>query len=134
MGDGLGALLPILGGVQWISGLILASAALNRARTWDGGGGLVARVAARIAIALFILAALDLLVRATGIFAYLDDYLPPDFGNETWHVRALLILCAAGWLMLLIAGAVNATLGVGERRRTAAEELRRRMGGRRTPY
>jgi hypothetical protein len=134
MGDGLGTLLPILGGVQWISGLVLAFAALNRARTWDGGGGLVARIAARIAIGLFVLAAVDLLLRATSASDYIENYLPRDFDNETWHVRALLIMCAAGWLMLLVAGTVNATLGVGERRRSAAEELRRRMGGRRTPY
>jgi hypothetical protein len=134
MGNGLGALLPILGGVQWISGLILSVAALRRARMYEGTGGLVARWAARIAIGFFIIAAIDLLIRATGASFFLANYLPRDFDRETWHVRALLILCAAGWLMLVVAAAVNATLGVGERRRSAAEELRRRMGGRRTPY
>jgi hypothetical protein len=134
MGDGLGTLLPILGGVQWISGLVLAVAALGRARAYGSGGGTVARVAARLAILLFIVAALDLLLRTSGASVYIANYLPEDFDRETWHVRALLIVCAAAWLLLLVAASVNASLGVGERRRSAAEELRRRMGGRRTPY
>jgi hypothetical protein len=134
MGDGLGTLLPILGGIQWISGLVLSVAALRRARAYDRHGGLLARVTARLAIALFIIAALDLILRASGAGIYLANWLPPDFNRDTWHLRALLILCAAAWLMLLVAASVNASLGVGERRRTAAEELRRRMGGRRTPY
>jgi hypothetical protein len=134
MGDGLGTLLPILGGVQWISGLVLAVAALRRARAYGRGGGTVARVAARFAIVLFIIAALDLLLRASGASVHIATYLPRDFDRETWHVRALLIVCGAAWLLLLIAASVNASLGVGERRRSAAEELRRRMGGRRTPY
>jgi hypothetical protein len=134
MGDGLGTLLPILGGVQWISGLVLSVAALRRARGFDGRGGFLARVSARVAIALFIIAALDLTLRASGASVYLANWLPSDFNRDTWHLRALLILCGGAWLMLLIAASVNASLGVGERRRSAAEELRRRMGGRRTPY
>jgi hypothetical protein len=134
MGDGLGTLLPILGGIQWISGLVLSVAALRRARAFDRRGGFVARTSARLAIALFITAALDLILRASGAGVYLANWLPPDFNRDTWHLRALLIVCAAAWLMLLIAGSVNASLGVGERRRSAAEELRRRMGGRRTPH
>jgi hypothetical protein len=134
MGDGLGTLLPILGGIQWISGLVLSVAALRRARAYERRGGLLARVTARLAIALFIIAALDLILRASGAGVYLANWLPPDFNKDTWHLRALLIVCAAAWLMLLVAASVNASLGVGERRRTAAEELRRRMGGRRTPY
>lgn len=134
MGDGLGTLLPILGGIQWIAGLVLSVAALRRARSFEGRGGFLARVSARLAIALFIIAALDLVIRASGAGVYLADWLPADFNRDTWHLRALLIVCAAAWLMLLIAGSVNASLGVGERRKSAAEELRRRMGGRRTPY
>ncbi|HET6701994.1 MAG TPA: hypothetical protein VFH14_09330 [Gemmatimonadaceae bacterium] len=134
MGDGLGTLLPILGGIQWISGLVLAVAALRRARTYDRPGGLLARTSARLAIVLFSVAALDLLLRASGLSARVANWLPADFNRDTWHVRALLIICGAAWLMLLIAASVNASLGVGERRRSAAEELRRRMGGRRTPY
>lgn len=134
MGDGLGTLLPILGGIQWISGLVLAVAVLRRARTYDRPSGLLARTSARLAIVLFIVAALDLLLRASGLSAPVANWLPADFNRDTWHVRALLIICAAAWLMLLIAASVNASLGVGERRRSAAEELRRRMGGRRTPY
>jgi hypothetical protein len=134
MGDGLGTLLPVLGGIQWISGLVLAIAALRRARAYERPGGLLARVTARIAIALFVVAALDLVLRATGASIYLANWLPPDFNRDTWHLRTLLIICAAAWLMLLVAGSVNASLGVGERRRSAAEELRRRMGGRRTTY
>ncbi len=134
MGDGLGTLLPILGGVQWISGLVLAVAALRRARAYGGGGGTAARLAARLAIFLFIVAALDLVLGASGASVHVATYLPRDFNRETWHVRTLLVICGAAWLLLLIAGSVNASLGVGERRRSAAEELRRRMGGRRTPY
>ena len=134
MGDGLGTLLPILGGIQWISGLVLSVAALRVARVYDRRAGLVARVSARLAIALFIVAALDLIFRASGAGIHLANWLPRDFNRDTWHLRTLLILCGAAWLMLLIAGSVNASLGVGERRRSAAEELRRRMGGRRTPY
>ena len=134
MGDGLGTLLPILGGIQWISGLVLSVAALRRARAFDRRGGFLARVSARLAIALFIVAALDLILRASGASVYIANWLPADFNRDTWHLRALLIVCGAAWLMLLIAGSVNASLGVGERRRSAAEELRRRMGGRRTPY
>ena len=134
MGDGLGALLPILGGIQWISGLVLAIAALRRARAYERRGGFLARVTARLAIALFIAAALDLVLRTTGASIYLANWLPPDFNRDIWHLRTLLIICGAAWLMLLIAASVNASLGVGERRRSAAEELRRRMGGRRTPY
>jgi hypothetical protein len=134
MGDGLGTLLPVLGGIQWISGLVLAIAAVRRARSYEGRGGFLARVSARLAIALFSTAALDLVLRASGASIYLANWLPPDFNRDTWHLRALLILCAGAWLMLLIAASVNASLGVGERRRSAAEELRRRMGGRRTPY
>jgi hypothetical protein len=133
MGDGLGTLLPILGGIQWISGLVLAIAALRRARAYDRSGGFLARVTARFAILLFIVAALDLVLRASGAGLYLANWLPPDFDRDIWHLRTLLIICAAGWLMLLVAGSVNASLGVGERRRSAAEELRRRMGARRTP-
>jgi hypothetical protein len=133
MGDGLGILLPILGGIQWISGLVLAIAALRRARAYDRPGGLLARITARFAILLFIVAALELMLRASGAGIYLANWLPPDFDRDIWHLRTLLIICAAGWLMLLIAGSVNASLGVGERRRSAAEELRRRMGARRTP-
>jgi hypothetical protein len=133
MGDGLGTLLPILGGIQWISGLVLAVAALRRARAYERPGGFLARVTARFAILLFILAALDLLLRTSGASVYLANWLPSDFDRDIWHLRMLLIICAAGWLMLLIAGSVNASLGVGERRRSAAEELRRRMGARRTP-
>ncbi|HEY7408323.1 MAG TPA: hypothetical protein VH638_08665 [Gemmatimonadaceae bacterium] len=134
MGDGLGTLLPILGGIQWISGLVLAVAALRRARSYDRPGGLLARTSARLAIVLFVVAALDLLLRASGLSARVAPWLPVDFNRDTWHLRALLIICAAAWLMLLVAASVNASLGVGERRRSAAEELRRRMGGRRTPY
>ena len=134
MGDGLGTLLPILGGVQWISGLVLAVAALRRARAYGRRGGTLARLAARLAILLFIVAALDLVLRASGASVHIASYLPRDFDRDTWHVRALLMVCAAAWLLLLVAAAVNASLGVGERRRSAAEELRRRMGGRRTPY
>jgi hypothetical protein len=129
----MGTLLPILGGIQWISGLVLAIAALRRARAYDRPGGLLARVTARFAILLFIIAALDLLLRASGAGLYLANWLPLDFDRDIWHLRTLLIICASGWLMLLIAGSVNASLGVGERRRSAAEELRRRMGARRTP-
>jgi hypothetical protein len=129
----MGTLLPILGGIQWISGLVLAIAALRRARAYDRPGGFLARVTARFAILLFIIAALDLVLRASGAGIYLANWLPPDFDRDIWHLRTLLIICAAGWLMLLIAGSVNASLGVGERRRSAAEELRRRMGARRTP-
>ena len=134
MGDGLGTLLPILGGIQWISGLVLAIAALRRARAYERRGGFLARVTARLAIALFIVAALDLVLRATGASIYLANWLPRDYNRDIWHLRTLLIICGAAWLMLLIAASVNASLGVGERRRSAAEELRRRMGGRRTPY
>lgn len=134
MGDGLGTLLPILGGIQWISGLVLSVAALRSARVYDRRAGLLARISARLAITLFIIAALDLILRATGADIYLEKWVPPDFDLDTWHLRALLIICGAAWLMLLIAASVNASLGVGERRRSAAEELRRRMGGRRTPY
>lgn len=134
MGGGLGTLLPILGGIQWIAGLVLSVAALRNARAYEGRGGLIARVSARLAIALFIVAALDLVLRASGASIYIANWLPPDFNRDTWHLRALLIVCGAAWLMLLIAGSVNASLGVGERRRTAAEEIRRRMGSRRTPY
>ena len=134
MGDGLGTLLPILGGIQWIAGLVLSVAAHRSARAYEGRGGLIARVSARLAIALFIVAALDLVLRASGASIYIANWLPPDFNRDTWHLRALLMVCGAAWLMLLIAGSVNASLGVGERRRSAAEELRRRMGGRRTPY
>ena len=133
MGDGLGTLLPVLGGIQWISGLVLAVAALRRARAYDRPGGFLARVTARFAILLFIVAALDLVLRASGAGIYLANWLPSDFDRDIWHLRTLLIICAAGWLLLLIAGSVNASLGVGERRRSAAEELRRRMGARRTP-
>jgi hypothetical protein len=133
MGDGLGTLLPILGGIQWISGLVLAIAALRRARAYDRPGGFLARVTARFAILLFIVAAFDLVLRASGASIYVANWLPSDFDRDIWHLRTLLIICAAGWLMLLIAGSVNASLGVGERRRSAAEELRRRMGARRTP-
>jgi hypothetical protein len=134
MGDGFGTLLPILGGIQWISGLVLAIATLRRARAYERRGGFLARATARLAIALFIVAALDLVLRATGASIYLANWLPPDFNRDIWHLRTLLIICGAAWLMLLIAASVNASLGVGERRRSAAEELRRRMGGRRTPY
>jgi hypothetical protein len=129
----MGTLLPILGGIQWISGLVLAVAALRRARAYDRPGGFLARVTARFAILLFIVAALDLVLRASGAGIYLANWLPSDFDRDIWHLRTLLIICAAGWLLLLIAGSVNASLGVGERRRSAAEELRRRMGARRTP-
>lgn len=134
MGDGLGALLPILGGIQWISGLVLAIAALRRARAYEGRGGFLARVTARLSIVLFIVAALDLVLRTSGASVYIANWLPPDFNRDTWHLRTLLIVCGGAWLTLLIAASVNASLGVGERRRSAAEELRRRMGGRRTPY
>ena len=134
MGDGLGTLLPILGGIQWISGLVLAVAALRRARAYDRRGALLARAAAWLGILLFTIAAGDLLLRASGADAYLARWLPRDYGRDTWHLRTLLILCGAGWLLVLVAASVNASLGVGERRRSAAEELRRRMGSRRTPY
>ena len=97
MGDGLGTLLPILGGVQWISGLVLSVAALRRARAFDGRGGFLARVSARVAIALFIVAALDLTLRASGASVYLASWLPSDFNRDTWHLRALLILCGGAW-------------------------------------
>ena len=113
---------------------MLAIAALRRARAYERPGGLLARAAARIAIALYIVAALDLILRTSGAGLYLANWLPPDFDRDTWHLRTLLIICAAAWLMVLIAASMNAGLGVGERRRSAAEEIRRRMGGRRTPY
>jgi hypothetical protein len=134
MGDGLGTLLPILGGIQWISGLVLAVAALRRAHAYERRGGVLARTTARLAIVLFIVAALDVVLRASGASIHLANWLPADFNRDTWHLRALLMICGAAWLMLLIAASVNASLGVGERRRSAAEEIRRRMGGRRTPY
>jgi len=130
MGD-LGWVIPTAGALQWVSGIVLALAALRRGWRY-AGAGVAPRTLARLAVFLFAVAALELivalvtprdLIRRLGFEAY---------ATQPWQLRTVLLLCIAGWLLLLLAASWNGILGVNMRRRTAAEELKRRSERART--
>ena len=123
--DDLGWVLPAAGAVQWISGLILALAVLRRGRRY-GASALVPRMLARVAVFLLVIALLDLVVALALSRPFLERYALAHVGTARWQIRTLLFLSTAAWLCILVGASWNGILGVGQRRRVAAAELKRR--------
>ncbi|MDQ6885732.1 MAG: hypothetical protein M3068_00420 [Gemmatimonadota bacterium] len=121
----MGSLLPIAGAVQWLSGLALAAIALRRAYRYERDGRMP-RLFARLSLGLFLLAGLELSLTIDPIYQRVGGWMPKDFGSNEWQLRALIVLCIAGWSALAISAVWSGILGVGVRRRAAAAELRRR--------
>jgi hypothetical protein len=132
MTDQLGWVIPTAGAVQWVSGMILAVALLRRG--WHyGGAGLLPRTMARLAIVLFLAAAVELVVVIVIPRDLLERIELGHVAMAHWQIRATLLLSVAAWLLLLGAASWTGALGIGQRRRIAAAELRRRSERARTP-
>jgi hypothetical protein len=120
----VGAILPIAGVIQWVSGLILAIVIARQSRQF-GRQGRMPRLLARLSLVTFALAAVELLWSVTRVSEMMTRWLP-SFTSAPWQLRTLLLMSLTAWVLLGIAAAWNGSLSVAQRRRTATAELRRR--------
>lgn len=121
----MGTIIPIAGTVQWISGIILAVITRRRTRRFGREGRWPGAIAT-LAILIYALAALELALVYLGAESLIARWAPPNFTTARWQVMALLVASASAWLLLGVAAIWTAGLAVGERRRVAAAELKRR--------
>lgn len=121
----MGSIIPIAGVVQWVSGIAVGLIALQRGWRY-GQDGRGPRVLARAALAILMLAALEVIVALTDLRTIVAPWVSPDFASERWQLRLLLAMSVVAWLCLALAGSWNGVLGVRLRRRVAASELKRR--------
>ncbi|MEJ7810125.1 MAG: hypothetical protein WKG32_06860 [Gemmatimonadaceae bacterium] len=111
--------------IQWASGLILSFIIFERARR-RGTVGLWPGVLAAFAIFLFLLSAVEVSFVLAGAEHVFVSWLPRDFTSSRWQLVGILVVCGGAWVFLMLASVVNALLGVRERQRAAAAEIRRR--------
>ncbi|HJR43189.1 MAG TPA: hypothetical protein VJ812_13945 [Gemmatimonadaceae bacterium] len=121
----MGAILPIAGVIQWVSGIILAFVTARQSRQF-GRKGRMPRLLAQLSLVIFALAAVELLWSVTRVSDMMERWLPTGFTTAPWQLRTLLLMSLTAWVLLGIAAAWNGSLSVAQRRRTATAELRRR--------
>lgn len=117
------SLIPVLGAVQWVAGIAFSLILVRRSRRYPPLGA-VPRFFARVAFWLFLLGALLLVLSATPA-AHLNERLNP-LGLPPVDVTTVTRAYVISWGLLAVAGAWTFVLGVSNRRRTAAAELKRR--------
>ena len=117
------SLIPVLGAVQWVAGIALSLILVRRSRRYPPLGA-VPRFFARVACWLFVLGAVLLVLSATPA-AHLSERLA-QIGFPPVDVTTVTRSYSIAWGLVAFAGAWNFVLGVSNRRRTAAAELKRR--------
>ncbi|HEX7942668.1 MAG TPA: hypothetical protein VF488_12725 [Gemmatimonadaceae bacterium] len=118
-------MIPILAAAQWIVGLLAAIIAVGRSRRYGRSGG-APRLLARIAMIIFVIAAVVVLVASTPARRLLAPLFPPEFTGESWRAAAFLKSSLPAWVLVVVSALWNWMLGVSLRRRRAAAELGRR--------
>ncbi|HEX6536144.1 MAG TPA: hypothetical protein VF041_16215, partial [Gemmatimonadaceae bacterium] len=116
-------LTPILAAAQWIVGVLLALVAVGRSRR-HARAGVAPRLLARLALLVFIAAAVVVLLASTTASRFVARWLPAELASSRWRLGAIAEPSLIAWALLALAGIWNWSLGVSLRRRTAAAELR----------
>ena len=118
-------LVPYLAALQWIGGIILASSAADRAHEFRQQGAWP-RAMARVAVALFVIAAVIMVLTAPFPARFVGRLVPAFADPAPWRLSAFLTLCQAGWILVLFSMGWTGLLGIVSRKRAARAELERR--------
>jgi hypothetical protein len=118
-------LVPYLAALQWIGGIILASSAADRAHEFRQQGAWP-RAMARVAVALFVIAAVIMVLTAPFLARFIGRLVPAFADPTPWRLSAFLTLCQAGWILVLFSMGWTGLLGIVSRKRAARAELERR--------
>lgn len=118
-------LVPYLAALQWIGGIVLASSAAGRAREFRQQGAWP-RAMARIAFALFVIAAVTMALTAPLLTRFVGGFVQPFADPAPWRLGVFLTLCQAGWVLVLFSMGWTGVLGLVSRKRAARAELERR--------
>jgi len=118
-------LVPYLAVLQWIGGIILASGAADRAHDFRHQGAWP-RAMARMALALFVLAAVLMALTAPFLSRLVGRLVPAFTDPVPWRLSAFLTLCQAGWILLLVSMGWTGLLALVSRKRAARAEFERR--------
>lgn len=118
-------LVPYLAALQWIGGIILASSAADRAHEFRQQGAWP-RAMARVAVALFVIAAVIMVLTAPFLARFIGRLVPAFADPTSWRLSAFLTLCQAGWILVLFSMGWTGLLGIVSRKRAARAELERR--------
>jgi hypothetical protein len=118
-------LVPYLAALQWIGGIILASSAADRAHEFRQQGAWP-RAMARVAVALFVIAAVIMVLTAPFLARFIGRLVPAFADPAPWRLSAFLTLCQAGWILVLFSMGWTGLLGIVSRKRAARAELERR--------
>lgn len=117
--------VPYLAVLQWIGGVILASNAADRAHDFRQQGAWP-RALARVAVALFVLAAVLMALAAPFLARFVGRLVPAFTDPAPWRLSAFLTLCQAGWILVLFSMGWTGLLALVSRKRAARAELERR--------
>jgi len=117
--------VPYLAVLQWIGGVILASNAADRAHDFRQQGAWP-RAMARVAVALFVLAAVLMALAAPFLARFVGRLVPAFTDPAPWRLSAFLTLCQAGWILVLFSMGWTGLLALVSRKRAARAELERR--------
>lgn len=118
-------LVPYLAALQWIGGIVLASSAAGRARDFRQQGTWP-RAIARIAFALFVIAAIIMALTAPLLARFIGGMVQAFADPTPWRLGVFLTLCQAGWILVLFSMGWTGVLGLVSRKREARAELERR--------
>lgn len=118
-------LVPYLAALQWVGGIILASSAADRAHEFRQHGAWP-RAMARVAVALFVIAAVSMVLTAPFLARFIGRLVPAFADPAPWRLSAFLTLCQAGWILVLFSMGWTGLLGIVSRKRAARAELERR--------
>lgn len=121
----MNASLPYLAALQWLAGVLMAGVVIRHTRA-HGERGAAPRLVARLGLALFVIAALGLVVG--GPLLPLPSPLPDGEAVRAAllsRIPVLLGFSEIAWVLVLTAVGWNAALSAITRRRAAGEELRR---------
>ncbi|GEM_PF-4573250 len=118
-------LVPYLAALQWIGGIILASSAADRAHDFRHQGAWP-RAMARIAVSLFVLAALLMVLTAPFLARFVGRLVPAFTDPAPWRLSVFLTLCQAGWILVLFSMGWTGLLTLVSRKRAARAEFERR--------
>ncbi|HEX5180500.1 MAG TPA: hypothetical protein VFW04_14280 [Gemmatimonadaceae bacterium] len=118
-------LVPYLAALQWIGGLVLALSASGRAREFRQQGTWP-RAMAKIALGLFVIAAVIVALSAPALAPIVARVVPAFDNPSPWRLAVFLTACQAGWILVLVSMGWTGLLGIVSRKRHARAELDRR--------
>lgn len=117
--------IPFLAALQWVGGIALAYAAVRRGHQLRPGGRWPSGVG-RAAAAVFIVAAVLVILTLPGIAPWIARPLPVFADADRWRLGTFLQLSQVAWILVIVASAWNGVLGIMARKRIARAELARR--------